>query len=216
QSSLAWKIVDASDFNKDGKRDLLWRKTNGALAVWFMDQTNRIGTALLRHGNPFPTSWRFIGTGDFNADSNEDLLWHNTDRRLATTFLDTTNILGSSFLREGHHTGLGWRPVTSHDFDQDGHSDILFQHDDGHLAWWKMNGINFSSSTLLRNGKSAGPGWRAVGLSDFNNDGHKDILLQNSDGRLAAWLMNQTNFLNTVILRDGPAHNSGWRIVVVR
>ncbi|MFN7138624.1 MAG: hypothetical protein ACK4UN_04745, partial [Limisphaerales bacterium] len=91
-----------------------------------------------------------------------------------------------------------------------------FQHDNGQLAWWKMNGTSFSGSVLLRSGKSAGPGWRAVGLSDFNNNGHKDILLQNKDGRLAVWLMEGTNFLQTLVLRDGPAHDSGWRVVGVQ
>ena len=41
---------------------------------------------------------------------------------------------------------------------------------------------------------SAIPGnaWHAIGTSDFNGDGHSDILWQNTNGQTAIWEMNGT------------------------
>ena len=35
------------DFNGDGKTDILWRDTSGAVSVWFMNGTSVIGTGSL-------------------------------------------------------------------------------------------------------------------------------------------------------------------------
>ncbi|MBA4147340.1 MAG: VCBS repeat-containing protein [Verrucomicrobia bacterium] len=215
-SFAAWRIIGVNDFNSDGQLDYLWQKTNGTLAVWFMNQTNRVGTALLRNGQPVSSAWRFVGFGDFNGDSKKDILWQNTDRRLAAWFMEGTNFLGSGVLHNGKPAGLGWRAMASYDFDHNGHSDVLLQHDDGRMAIWQMNETNLVNRVVLREGKPAPVGWRVAGLSDFNDDGEKDILIRHHDGRLAVWFMNQTNFVQAVRLRDGPARSTGWRVVGVR
>ena len=52
----------SSDFNGDGKSDLLWQIDNGQVAIWEMNGTTVIGSATI--SNPGP-SWEVIGTGDF-------------------------------------------------------------------------------------------------------------------------------------------------------
>jgi ELWxxDGT repeat protein len=42
-----------SDFNADGKSDLLWQNSSGAVAVWEMNGTNAIATTII--ANPGPT-----------------------------------------------------------------------------------------------------------------------------------------------------------------
>jgi hypothetical protein len=38
--------------------------------------------------------------------------------------------------------GLSWTAVGNGDFNNDGHSDILWQNANGQVAVWEMNGIN--------------------------------------------------------------------------
>jgi hypothetical protein len=215
-SSSAWRIIGLNDFNNDGQTDLLWRNTNGVLSVWLMNQTNRLGTVLLRNGQPIGRDWRFVGFGDFNNDTFTDIVWQHTDRRLAAWFMNGTNFLSAGFLRNGQTPGSGWRAMTVHDFDHNGSADVLFQHDDGRLAMWMMNGTTFLNAISLRNGKPVGPGWRINGLSDFDDNGSKDILFRHTDGRLAVWFMNQTSFVSSASLRNSGPVSSDWRIVGVR
>ena len=42
-------------------------------------------------------------------------------------------------------------------------------------------------------GANPGPSWKAIGTGDFNDDGHSDILWQNTNGQAAIWEMNGTN-----------------------
>jgi hypothetical protein len=52
--SSAWQIEGIGDFNGDGKSDILWRHTDGTLAIWFMDGTTFTsgGVALV------PSAWQ--------------------------------------------------------------------------------------------------------------------------------------------------------------
>ena len=33
----SWAVVGTGDFNGDGKSDILWRNTNGTVAIWEMN-----------------------------------------------------------------------------------------------------------------------------------------------------------------------------------
>ena len=45
-----WHIMD---YNGDGKSDILWQNSSGAVAVWEMNGTNPIATTII--ANPGPT-----------------------------------------------------------------------------------------------------------------------------------------------------------------
>jgi hypothetical protein len=50
-----------SDFNGDGKPDLLWRhQTAGHLVVWYMDGVTRVGGAALEPGQVDDVSWQVV------------------------------------------------------------------------------------------------------------------------------------------------------------
>jgi len=70
-----------SDFDGDGKADILWRNTvTGNTVVWLMD-----GAARLAEGSIgwVPTDWTIAGTGDFNGDGKADVLWRNSGTGMA-------------------------------------------------------------------------------------------------------------------------------------
>ena len=54
-----------------------------------------------------------------------------------------------------------------------------------------MNGTNADRRRSV--GPNPGPSWKAIGTGDFNDDGHSDILWQNTNGQAAIWEMNGTN-----------------------
>ena len=65
----------ASDFNADGKADILWRhNTTGEVSIWLMDGTSRVSG-----GSPGTVTlgWQIKNTGDFDGDGKADILWRN-------------------------------------------------------------------------------------------------------------------------------------------
>ena len=99
-----------------------------------------------------------------------------------------------------------WHIKGTGDFNGDGHSDILWQNDNGSVAIWEMNGTNFIGGGGVAN---PGPDWHIKGTGDVNNDGHTDIVFQNDNGSVAIWEMNGTNFVG-----GGGVANPGpdWHI----
>jgi hypothetical protein len=52
-SGSSWHVIGSSDFNGDGKADILWQSTDGLPVIWEMNGTSIIGSAALP--NPGPT-----------------------------------------------------------------------------------------------------------------------------------------------------------------
>ena len=81
------------------------------------------------------------------------------------------------------------------------------EYDMAHVAIWETNGTTVTGSAVVAN---PGPNWKAVGTGDFNDDGHSDILLQNTNGEVAIWEMNGTiSTSSAVVANPGP----NWKVV---
>ena len=99
-----WSIVLTSDFNGDGKSDILWRdSTTGVVAIWLLNglqvaQSGSLGTV--------PSDWVIAETGDFNGDGKSDLLWRNTTSgAVATWFMNGLQVSSSALIAT---VGLDW------------------------------------------------------------------------------------------------------------
>ena len=183
------------DYNGDGKSDILWRNTDGGLAIWSMDGTHTIANATGYLGI-IPPSWSIIcGSGDYNGDGKSDILWRNSDGNVAIWAMDGAQTLPSPSV-----TGaLGiiptnWSIVDGQgDYNGDGKSDLLWRNADGGLAIWNMNGTQAIAADYLG---IIPPSWTIVdGHGDYNGDGKSDLLWRNSDGGLAIWAMDGTHTL---------------------
>ena len=148
----SWSVAGIGDFNGDNRKDVLWRNTDGTIAVWTMNgSTIASSDVLVAAGAPVKpdASWLVAGIGDFNADGNSDLLWRNSTGALAEWQMN-----GSTIASSGSPTLAGiavtpdatWHIIEIGDFNGNSNSDILWRNDNGALAEWLMNGTSITSS----------------------------------------------------------------------
>lgn len=201
-----WRLMAQPDMNGDSHKDLLWQHRDGRLTVWYMNETRFVSAAILKAPN---SKWIVAGTGDINKDTAVDIIFRNANGTTAVWFMNNTNFLGASLLAGGKAAPVGWTLRAVGDIDGTPASDLLWQHADGRVAVWTLEGAALIRSTLV--GQTA-TSWIVTGIADFNSDNENDILFQNKDGRSTVYLMNGANVLSFVDLRDGTSIGSGWRI----
>ncbi len=97
--------------------------------------------------------------------------------------------------------------ASTHDFDGDGKSDILWRDSAGHAQMWLMDGgvlnANFSLGLVPTN-------WSVAAQRDFDGDGKSDILWRNTSGDVAIWLMNGTGATSIALVGNLPTR---WSVV---
>jgi hypothetical protein len=190
-----------SDFNGDGKSDILWRNNDGQMAIWQMNGfTSTIKTVI---GAP-TTDWKIANSGDFDGDSKSDILWRNDDGQVAIWQMDGSTPTSKAVI--GTPTS-DWKISGTADFNGDGKSDILWRND-SQIATWLMSG-----TTAIKTALSAPTtDWKISGTGDFNGDGKADILWRNDDGSIALWQMNGSTLLSPPSLTSTPSADSSWKI----
>ena len=97
------------------------------------------------------------------------------------------------------------------DFSGDGRMDLLWQHADGRIAGWQMNGTTLTDG-LNVTPSTVDPAWQLVATADLNGDGKPDFLWQHRDGWLAAWLMNGAAILDGAMLNPNRVDDPAWKI----
>jgi serralysin len=82
----SWSVAGVGDFNHDGNSDILWRNSNGTLNEWLMNgSTITASNGITFNGSALApnASWHIVEIGDFNGDSNSDILWRNDNGAIA-------------------------------------------------------------------------------------------------------------------------------------
>ncbi len=223
----SWSIAAISDFNGDGKADVLWRNTDGTLIEWNMNGSSIASSGVIMSGPSLlkpDASWSIAGVGDFDGDSRSDLLWRKSDGTLALWTMNGSTVLSNGLVNFGGSAvtlDASWSVAAIGDFNGDGRRDILWRNNDGTLAEWFMNGSTVSSSSLILSGGlplKPDASWSVAGVGDFNRDGYSDILWRKSDGTLAEWLMHGTTLTAAgAITSNGAAVTPGadWHVVEI-
>jgi FG-GAP-like repeat len=190
-----------NDFNGDGKSDILWRNTDGRVALWQMNGST------LTTGSVFAnvsTAWTISNTGDFNGDSKADILWRNTDGQVALWQMNGATptiqtVIGSA--------PTNWQISGTGDFNGDSKADILWRNTtDGSVAIWQMNGNTPTAQTIIG---SAATDWKITGTGDFNGDGKSDMLWRKANGDVAMWQMNGTTPISQTVFANV---STDWQI----
>ncbi|MFO1498411.1 MAG: M36 family metallopeptidase [Verrucomicrobiota bacterium] len=212
----SWRVVATADINHDGRADLFLQDNSSSVGYRLLDGTNIIGSGTVMPSLPDPTTWQVVGTGDFDQDSNPDLLWQDPRGGLAVWYMDGTKQRTTSRLDPIGTFDPNWRVVATGDFNQDGQIDILFQHSSTMLAVWYMNGIHRLQSVLLQPAYSRGA-WRAFAVEDYNGDGYPDILFQEKGtldgGNLAIWFLKGLQEAGARLLVPSPNPGVDFNLV---
>jgi hypothetical protein len=203
--TTAARIV--SDFNGDGKPDVLWTNTaTGDRAIWYLDGTTIADFGYLAG---IPTDWHIVGTGDFDGDGQTDLVWENTatgDR----TFWLMSGIDISSF---GYLAFVDpvWHIAAIGDFDGDGKPDVVWENSStGDRAVWFLDGTAIGSFGYIA---GIAIDWHIVGAADFDGDGQTDLVWENLvTGDRTVWYMNGPNLKSFGYIANIPG---AWHIAMV-
>ncbi len=211
-----------SNYNGVRRRGLARLNSNGTLDETFnADADNWVWTLVRQRDG------KIIACGDF---SNIDGVSRNGVARLNHSssplqpppiavgsmmghFMDGTNFSGSTLLRDEVGMPLAWRLVGTSDFNNDQKNDLAWQHLDGRMSVWFMDGGHFIGSSPLRTRTA---GWKATAVGDLNNDGRGDIVWRHTTGKMAVWLLNGTNVITSQFLRNGLAISTNWQTVAVK
>ncbi|MEM9783270.1 MAG: FG-GAP-like repeat-containing protein [Pseudomonadota bacterium] len=124
-----------------------------------------------------------------------------------TVQVGTKNVKVDGFLQDvSPAQAASFAPVIDNGDSVDGSDDILWQHSDGSVAIWDMDGGERAET--IRPG-SASSVWEIEGSGDFSGDGSADILWQHSNGTVTIWDMEGGERAGTI--RPGSA-SSAWEI----
>jgi hypothetical protein len=203
-----------ADFSADGKADIVWQRNDGYLSIWAMSGATMTAAPALSPGVVDP-NWRIVATGDFNGDGKADLIWEDADGWLAVWYMNGAAMIATELLKPGHIAGAAWKIVGAGDFNGDGKTDLVWQHDDGWLALWYMNGAAMIATELLNPGQIVGTDWKIAGAGDFNGDSKPDLVWQHTSGWVSVWYMNGRNLVGAVYMNPAQVDDTNWKIRAV-
>jgi uncharacterized protein (DUF1800 family) len=200
-----------SDFDGDGKADVLWRnETSGQNLIWLMNGAaiaaeQRIGLERDRY-------WQVQAAADFTGDGKADILWrHALSGANRLWVMNSFAVTGTRLLPS--LTDTDWRVAGVADFTGDGEADILWRHEStGANMLWPVVGGTARAPVALPTVPQLG--WRVGGVGDLNGDGKADILWRHSTtGQNQVWLMNSGAIASSGLIP--PLADTGWEVAAV-
>ena len=217
-----WTVVAVTDLNGDGHPDvILQNDSTSQLAAWFMGGPNgdRIQSFDWIASFHVP-GWRVAGMADLNLDGHPDVILQNVATGQVAAWLmggpNGDRIQSFSWIAAFNLSG--WNVAGFGDINGDGHPDIILQNTStGQVAAGLLGGAAGTDILAFHWIASFNvPEWVVQGAMDLDDDGHPDIILQNTgNGAIAAWLLGGVNgdeiqSVSYFTVLDVP----GWRFIV--
>ena len=163
---LDWRIRAVSDVNGDGRSDLWWQhRTTGGIAVWLMNGLTVLAGIPLTALPIADAGWQIVGTGDFDGDHTNDLVWqHLADGRIAVWLMSGTSLVEETVTAPGQVPDINWKIRAVGDVNGDGKPDLIWQKtDDGRVSVWLMDGLTLTEGRLLTPPQVPDTYWQIVG-----------------------------------------------------
>ena len=212
----SWQLVASSDFNSDGHPDHVFQhQADGRLAIWLMNRHAMVRGFPLSPDRVPDLSWKVRGAGDFDGDSRPDLIWQNeVTGQISVWLMDGTTRRDGQLLSPSVVADTDWRIVGVADFDRDGQSDLLWQHQsNGLIAVWYMSGLSMIDGVLVSS-EVSDPNLKIRAVGDVDGDSRPDLVWQNqATGLLATWVMTNHVRQFSELLSPDRVADTGWRIV---
>jgi hypothetical protein len=213
------RLSPRGDFSRDGHPDLVWRHdTSGQNVVWKMDGVRLIAGTFTNPQVLADNRWTIVGTNDFNADGQSDLLWrHAASGENVVWMMNGVDLVSGTFTTPSVLADVRWKMVGTGDFNGDYRPDILWRHDQsGENVIWHMNGTTLVSGTFTTPSSLPDVRWKMVGVSDFNADHHPDIVWHHrTSGEIVLWYMNGAALVNGTFTTPPSLPDTSWRVVAV-
>jgi hypothetical protein len=204
---------------------------NGNPAHWTIPdhidlQNNTVNTALLNDvptsvgyysgntGNGFPSQpndgWMYSpARSDLDQDGNVDIVLQDAD--LCMKSYSVSNAVASSAVDISPRcmSQAGWQLVGTGDFNSDGKTDLVFQHDTYGVGVWTLDGHSWfpgGGPVVASNSVPVVPGgtWKVVAVADLDGDNKPDLIWQDTNTYLGVW------HLNGLVVRDMAPLNPVW------
>ncbi len=208
-----WQILQAPDFDGDGKADILWWNQSTGQVFGMQMNGATIGAQANFYTEP-NTNWRIAAVGDFaGSGARNQILWRNA--ATGQLYLMTVNLSGGVFTQSGvivyTEPNTAWKVIAAADFNGDGKTDILYRNDStGQVYILLMNGTSIAEQGLVYTEPNLS--WKIVAAGDYNGDGKADLLWRNdATGQVYMMLMNGLAIASQGIVYTEP--DAAWRIL---
>lgn len=182
-----------SDFNADGKADLVWRKSSADQTVlWYMNGASYTSVASFAPTGSVNND--VGGVGDVNGDGHPDLVLRNKVNGSHSVWFTGvgTSVFHTTILQT--LADLNWKIAGLGDFNFDGRDDIVWRnYRTGENMYWTTKNWSDYDKTVALPG-SGDLNWYLGGVGDFDNNGYPDLVWHNtSTGANGIWMMSGTN-----------------------
>lgn len=185
-----WSVAGTGDFNGDGHDDIIWRNANGAFSEWLAQPVGFGVNFVSNHENAstvMPQDWHVAGTGDFDGDGRDDVLWRH-ESGLVNNWLSQPDSSFKSNANLWINPGVDWKVAGIGDFNGDGRADIIWRNDNGAFSEWLAQANGSFMSNHDKASSMVPLDWHVAGTGDYDGDGRDDVLWRHDAGGITGWL----------------------------
>lgn len=202
-----WSVAALADLDGDGKSDIIWWSDDGRIAAWTMNGASIGSSAEIVSAG----SWSVAAVADLDGDGKADLILYNgDDGSYAAYLMNGSSVTAGATLIQGNHVTAWSLAGSNYSYSQNlptgplG-STLVWQHVDGRVAIWQMNGLALASSAEVL---GPGTGWH---VARVEADGPRTkIIWLHGDGRVALWDVQGTSVIDSAELIGA---GTNWKVI---